>query len=296
MIVCPSCANAIDEDGVKCSSCGFAASIIDGFTAWAPDLAYAGGGFKAESFEHLAELEASNFWFRGRNALIVWALRRYVPDMSSFLEVGCGTGYVLSGVAKAFPQARFVGSEIFVAGLAYASKRLPGVELVQMDARRIPYVDAFDVTVALDVIEHIAEDERVIGNMFRAVKPGGTVLISVPQHEWLWSGADDYACHVRRYRAPDLHHKIRAAGFKIVRSTSFVSVLLPLMLASRRADRRTNEFDPRKEFQIPRPINFALEKALSFERAAIRAGINLPVGGSRFVIARKPLLKHPSLV
>lgn len=289
MIACPSCANAIEGDGVQCAACGFTAVTIDGFTAWAPDLAYAGGGFKAESFEHLAELEASNFWFRGRNALIIWALRRYVPDMSSFLEVGCGTGYVLSGVAKAFPKARLVGSEIFVAGLAHASKRLPGVELVQMDARRIPYVDAFDVAVALDVIEHIAEDEQVIGQLFQAVKPGGTAVISVPQHEWLWSQADDYACHVRRYRAPDLHHKIRATGFKIVRSTSFVSVLLPLMLASRLANRRANEFDPRKEFQIPRPINFALEKALSFERAAIQAGIDFPAGGSRFVVARKPL-------
>lgn len=289
MIVCPSCGRPMQRDQLRCAACGFSAATIDGFTAWAPELAYAGGGFKAESFEHLAELEASNFWFRARNALIVWALRRYAPNMSSFLEVGCGTGYVLSGVQRAFPQARLVGSEIFVAGLGHAAKRLPSVDLVQMDARRIPYVEEFDVAAALDVIEHIAEDEQVIGQLFRAVKPGGAVVISVPQHEWLWSQADDYACHVRRYKARDLHQKVRAAGFEIVRSTSFVSLLLPLMLASRLSNRTSTDFDPRKEFDIGRPLNAVLEQALAFERAVIGLGVNLPAGGSRFLVASKPV-------
>lgn len=288
MIVCPSCAQALPSERARCPRCGFSAEVIDGFTAWAPAMAHAGGGFRAEGFDHLAELEAANFWFRARNRLIVWALRRYFAPLSSLLEVGCGTGYVLTGIASAFPDARLVGSEIFVAGLRHAASRLPGVTLVQMDARQTPYVDAFDVAIAVDVIEHIAEDEQVLGQLFRAVRPGGGILISVPQHRWLWSQADDYACHVRRYTAGELHGKIRGAGFVIERSTSFVALLLPLMLASRLANRKQEKYDPRQEFEISRPLNFALERVLDVERAAIAAGLSFPFGGSRFVVARKP--------
>jgi len=60
------------------------------------------------------------------------------------------------------------------------------------------------------------------------------------------------------------------------------------MMASRLSNRKQSEFDPRKEFEIPAVINATFEKMLALERAAIRAGLNLPIGGSRFVIARRP--------
>lgn len=289
MMVCPNCQHPLVDGIFECPACSSSFSAVKGFTSWAPDMAYSGGGFKGESFTHLAELEATNFWFRARNALILWAIERYAPDMASFLEIGCGTGFVLSGVAKRFPRARIVGSEIFVSGLEYAAQRLPDVELVQMDARRIPYRETFDVVAALDVIEHIEEDELVLDQLFRALRPGGTALISVPQHQWLWSAADDYACHVRRYNARELHRKLSASGMEVIRSTSFVSILLPAMVASRISSRRPSEFDPRKEFEIPAIINATFEKLLAWERGAIRAGLNFPAGGSRFVVARRPI-------
>lgn len=287
MIACPSCASELRNEHETCPRCGFKAEVIEGFTAWTPELAHGGGGFKAEGFDDLAQLESGNFWFRARNELIVWALRRHFPSLSSFLEVGCGTGYVLKGVSNAFPSARLVGSEIFVNGLRYAAERLPNVTLVQMDARRMPYVADFDVAMAVDVIEHIPEDSDVLAQLHRAVKPGGGIIISVPQHAWLWSHADDYACHVRRYTARELHDKIEKAGFKVERSTSFVSLLLPLMLASRLAKQNAHNYDPRAEFEIPRSVNTVLEQVLRVERALIRTGLDFPVGGSRFVVARK---------
>jgi hypothetical protein len=121
MILCPSCGakNIPVEKG--CPQCGFVPAQIDGFLAYAPDLARHNDGFPAESFEGLAGGgEAGSFWFRVRNSLIVWALRKYFPGFQSLLEVGCGTGFVLSGIANAFPDARVAGSEIYTAGLAFA--------------------------------------------------------------------------------------------------------------------------------------------------------------------------------
>jgi SAM-dependent methyltransferase len=250
-------------------------------------MALAGGGFRPEYFTDLAALEAGNFWFRGRNALIVWALKKYFPRLGSFMEIGCGTGFVLSGVGAAFPGAALYGSEVFSAGLGFAARRVERAGFMQMDGRNIPYEDEFDVVGAFDVIEHIVEDEVVLAQMCRALKPGGGLLLTVPQHPWLWSEADRYACHVRRYTAGELHSKVERAGFEIVRSTSFVSLLLPAMLASRRRAAGDKAFDPVDEFRIGRAANRVLEGVLAVERFAIRAGISLPAGGSRLLVARR---------
>jgi SAM-dependent methyltransferase len=293
MIACPGCATLYASINPRCPRCDFAPTNLNGIAAWAPELSETGGGFKAEYFGPLVQIEPKSFWFQARNQLIIWALETYFPKLASFLELGCGTGFVLSGVSQAFPQARLVGSEIFAAGLTFAAARVPTASLVQMDARRVPYVEEFDVAAAFDVIEHIDEDELVLQNLHHAIRAGGGLLITVPQHQWLWSATDDHACHQRRYSAADLHAKIRNAGFDILRSTSFVSLLLPAMLVSRRQARTEETFDPLAEFEISRTLNEVLRAVLAVERQLIRRGVNFSLGGSRLVIARKTPLTAP---
>jgi len=255
---------------------------------YAPALAQEGGGFKASYFAELAHLEADNFWFRARNRLIVWALEKYYSGFQSLLEIGCGTGYVLSSIAQAFPRARLQGAELFVAGLDFAAARQPTIDFMQMDARQIPFVDEFDVIGAFDVLEHIEEDELVLKQMHAALKARGIILLTVPQHTWLWSPVDNYACHVRRYSAQELHRKVEGAGFEVLRSTSFVSSLLPAMWVSRFAQKKSlKEIDATAEFRISPWLNRMLEKILGLEIRMIRHGINFPLGGSRLVVARK---------
>jgi SAM-dependent methyltransferase len=288
MIRCPECRAVSQFHEDSCGHCGFKVPFVSGFPAWSPVLEDAADGFKPEYFAGLAAREAEHFWFRGRNALIIWALRKYFPNFSSFLEVGCGTGFVLAGVSKAFTGVRLAGSELFPEGLEIASARVPAAAFVQMDARKIPYVDEFDVIGAFDVIEHIKEDMVVLENLYRAVRPGGGVLIAVPQHPWLWSAADDYGLHQRRYGVSELQRKLQRAGFKVIRSTSFVSLLLPAMSASRLLRRRPPaEYDPAEEFDISPMVNRLFEGVLGIERTMIAAGLNLPFGGSRLVVAKK---------
>ena len=135
-----------------CPGCFWCPPIHEGFRAFAWQLADQNDGFKAEYFAELAALEEAHFWFESRNRIILWALRRYFSDVNSFLEIGCGTGYVLSGVRFSFPQLRIAGSEVFARGLTFASARLPDVELFQMDARAIPFDREFGVIGAFDVL------------------------------------------------------------------------------------------------------------------------------------------------
>lgn len=287
MILCPSCGAKGTHAENGCSRCGFMPVRVDGFLAWAPELAKHNDGFPEESFEGLARMEAGSFWFRARNAIVLWALRKYFPGFQSLLEVGCGTGFVLTGIAQAFPRARMAGSEIYTAGLSFAAKRLPGVELFQMDARRLPYEAEFDVVAAFDVIEHIKEDDLVLKNLYRAVRPGGGCLITVPQHQWLWSPVDEAACHQRRYSARELHSKVEAAGFTIVRSTSFVTLLLPLMLISRLAARRSRRTDGSEALALNSVLDYILEAIMRVEHLVIKSGVSLGIGGSRLVVLQR---------
>lgn len=249
-------------------------------------------GFKAHYFKKLAELEAGNFWFSSRNKLILWALNQYSPKLKSFLEIGCGTGFVISAISKQFPEARLLGSEFLEEGLVYARQRLPNAQFSQMDARQIPHQSELDAIGAFDVLEHIEEDEIVLQQIFKALKPNGMVFITVPQHRWLWSAVDEDACHVRRYTAVELHQKVRKAGFEIIRSTSFVTILLPAMYLSRLLKRKKidGSIDAMAELSINPVLNRIFESLLNVELALIRMGVSLPAGGSRLVVARKPII------
>jgi SAM-dependent methyltransferase len=273
----------------QCQRCGYTTVSRAGIDCYAPEFIDMASGFKAEYFADLFNLESGNFWFKARNQLIVDTLSRHCGQFDSFLEIGCGTGFVLSGLKQRFPEAQMVGSEIFLAGLEFAAKRVPEARFLQMDARNNPYLEEFDVVGAFDVIEHIEEDVRVMKQVYSALRPGGYFLITVPQHKWLWSQVDEYAQHVRRYSKVEVHEKLINAGFKIVRSSSFVSTLLPAMFASRLISRRTpvEEFDPFAEFNIPYLLNQLLWFALRVEVSLIGLGLNLPIGGTRMVLAQK---------
>lgn len=245
--------------------------------------------FKEASHEALVELEGGSFWFRARNRLLIWVMEAYVRrDDARYLELGCGTGFVLAAIERRFPGWSIVGSEALTSGLDRARARVARAELRQLDARDLPYEGEFDVVGAYDVLEHIAEDEASLVQIHRALKPGGVVVLTVPQHMLLWGPADEYAHHVRRYDVRDLEAKLVAAGFRLRRVTSFVSFLLPLMLASRLAQKlRPTAYDPSAEFRLSPALDRTLEAVLSVEQALIRRGVRFPAGGSLLAVAEK---------
>ena len=260
----------------------------DGFLAFAPDLADQTDGFRSEYFPELARLEEDNFWFSARADLIAWALRTYAPDRTSLLEIGCGTGFMLSAVARASPNVSISGSEVLSAGLPFAAQRSPTARLFQMDARRIPFVEEFDVIGAFDVLEHINEDETVLEQMWKAIVPGGRIIVTVPQHGFLWSLQDEYAHHVRRYERGELERKVTAAGFRVELSTSFVSLLLPLQMVTRLRKRHSStDFDVMDALRIGGTTNAALGRVMGLELALIRAGWRFGFGGSRLLVASR---------
>jgi SAM-dependent methyltransferase len=247
------------------------------------------GGMNPDSFAALYASERGNFWFEPRNRLIVGLLDKYFPAAQSFMEVGCGTGFVLSGIAGSRKWERLYGSELHEEGLAFARTRLNGTaELIQMDARSIPeQYSNMDAIGAFDVIEHIEEDEAVLRGIHRALKPGGGLIVTVPQHQWLWSSVDEISHHVRRYSAKELHSRIQTAGFQLLFSGSYTFTLLPAMIASRFNKQSDKAATSKTEFSLPAPVNNLFRRILDIEVSATLAGFRFPCGGSRVIVAKK---------
>ncbi len=288
MKYCPFCAQVFENSDWHCPNCGWKPEKRDNVLIFAPELESPNSGFRSSSFALLASLEANYFWFRVRNELIIWALEKYGAKISSFMEIGCGTGFVLQGIARSFPEIRLAGSEIYTKGIAFAAERCREGEFMQMDARQCPFIDEFDAIGAFDVIEHIEADNKVLKQIYQSLKPYGLLLLTVPQHRWLWSKVDENACHIRRYTKKELHDKIALAGFNILRSTSFVTSLLPCILLSRlMRQNNPGRFVAESEFQINPVLNQFFEKILRLELRLIQNGVSFPVGGSRLVVAEK---------
>ena len=231
-------------------------------------------------------MESGHWWFRSRNRILLWVLKKYVGKFANFLEVGCGTGFVIQAVQEHNPKAVLCGSDYFEEGLVHARKHMPSINFTQQDARKMDDEDLYDVIGAFDVIEHINEDELVLSNLSRALKSRGHLLVTVPQHRWLWSVVDEHACHVRRYTRSELVGKVTQAGLTVNYVTSFVSLLVPVMWFSRLRSNNVN-YDPMDEFRIPNWLNSLLEMIMSFELGLLKIGMRLPFGGSLLLLASK---------
>lgn len=291
MKLCLKCNEIYDAPGWVCPGCGNLPAKRNGLMAFAPELADQNDGFNPEFFRLMVEVEPRHFWFVARNRILMDVMRKRFPDAGKVLEIGCGTGFVMAAMRAAFPGAALSGSDIFTEGLDYAAQRVPDAFLFQMDARHIPFREEFDLLGAFDVLEHIKEDEAVLAQMFQACKPGGGIVLTVPQHRWLWSRVDDFACHKRRYARRELVEKVVRSGFRIEYTTSFVSLLLPLMLASRWQKKSGSDMDGQMEavgLKTGRLANVLLGAVMRIEWMLTNAGLPLPFGGSLMLVARKP--------
>jgi SAM-dependent methyltransferase len=265
---------------------------IEGIRCYAPEVALDYTAYPSDGFDVTADVEARSFWVRTRNRILAQVFKRFTDPSRPLdvLEIGCGNGGVIDTLRR-IPNLRLTGSEIYLRGLRYARAKMPDVDFIQLDATDIPFRAAFDVVGAFDVLEHIDDDERVMAQVRRTLRPDGLFIITVPQYQWMWSTLDELVHHKRRYGARELERKLDDAGFDVIYRTSFVTVLFPAMLATRMFDRlRGRSGDTKAEFSErvgpPPLINSLLGWVMRLDEAGLKLGVTLPFGGSLLAVAR----------
>src|SRR5436190_884124 len=152
--------------------------------------------------------------------LAIETVRSFGGPEPVILDTGCSSGFLVRDLHRVFPEAAIIGADYIAAPLIGAAERLPGIPLIQFDLRKCPLPDAsVDVVTALNVLEHIDDDELALRQIFRILRPGGFAHIEVPAGPGLYDIYDEQLMHHRRYRRSELLERARRAGFSIVRST-----------------------------------------------------------------------------
>jgi len=268
-------------------------TIVDGIKCYSPEVARAYTDYPDTGFDLTNENAESSFWVSSRNRLFKRIVQSHLVPTSKtrFLDIGCGTGNFIQQIAKN-KNMEITGSEIYLKGLAYAKKNLPGVDFVQFDVTQGKIGEKFHIITAFDVLEHIENDNAALSNISQMLKKDGVLIVSVPQYMFLWSKLDEIVKHKRRYSRRELVAKLKANDFDIGYVTSFLFILFPLMLISRLFDKADDEL-PTNERELEKRVTFSgfLNKIFDFimkvDEALISIGVSLPFGGTLVAVARK---------
>lgn len=268
-------------------------TVVDGIKCFSPEVANAYADYPDSGFDLTDKNADSSFWVSSRNRLFKSLVLRHLSPTgkTKFLEIGCGTGDFIRQIIEN-ENLEITGSEIYLKGLQYAKKNLPNVDFIQFDVTRGKVGDRFDLIAAFDVIEHIENDNAALSNISQMLNKDGVLIISVPQHMFLWSKLDEIVKHKRRYSRQELVSKLKENGFDISYITSFLFVLFPLMLISRMFDKgrdhsQSDEMALEKRVKFSSALNGVFDLFMRVDEALIRWGISLPFGGTLVIVARK---------
>jgi SAM-dependent methyltransferase len=156
---------------------------------------------------------------------------RHFGARDRVLDVGCGTGWLADHLGD------YTGVDRDAGAVDEGTRLGRNIVHVDLDRSPLPFADAsFDGAILKDVLEHVLEPARLVGEAHRVLRAGGTVFASAPDvQRWVW---DDYT-HVRPFSLKAFRRLFFDHGFAVEES-GYESVMPGIELATRlsRRDRR----------------------------------------------------------
>jgi SAM-dependent methyltransferase len=233
-------------------------------------------------------VEDSMWWYRGLRTLAARLLVRVLGRSSvagPVLDAGCGTGGMLRVLGSAVAGRPTLGLDYDAVAAALAMAK-SGRPVASGSVNEMPLGTAtLAGYVSLDVLSHATVDPaRALAEAHRCLGPGAFAVFNLPAYKWMFSAHDRRTHNARRFSRGEAHALLRDHGFRIVRSSYWNTLLFPVMLLHRLVERDDAESDVR---EYPRWLDALFTTALTVERAAILAGLNLPFGGSLIVVAAR---------
>ena len=164
--------------------------------------------FKEHDAEGLETLQA----IKEADAFNLWMYQQIAPFIKSpVLEIGSGIGNISECCMREGHD--LIMTDIREEYLQFLKGRFPDVghQIIQLDLvdvafdeRYKQYEGKFNTVFALNVIEHIEEDDKAIKNAIKLLAPGGILIILVPAHPLLYNKIDRHLFHFKRYTKSEL--------------------------------------------------------------------------------------------
>jgi SAM-dependent methyltransferase len=159
-------------------------------------------------------IPAENYWFRRHEAAYGFA-QPYVAGRS-VLEVGCGEGYGTALLAAS--ARRVIGVDYDAPTVAHAAASYPRASFVRANLAALPVPSAsMDVLVTLQVIEHVWNHPEFVRECWRALRPGGLLIVSTPNRLTFSPGLDAPVnlFHTREFTGAELSDLLSRCGFAL---------------------------------------------------------------------------------
>lgn len=237
-------------------------------------------------FDEMYKVESQHWWFVARRKIIANVIRDLkLGKDARILDAGCGNGDNLEMLSKVGQLAAIERDEN---ALAKAKKRCIGEVVKGELPDNLPATinKENDLIVLLDVLEHIDDDQESLSILSGLARNSGTLLVTVPAYQFLWTVHDELHHHKRRYTTKELKKIIERNGWKVEYISYFNTFLFPLALIDRV---RQKIFPSSNQHELNMPngfINSLFEKIFSMESNFI-GKFSLPFGLSIIVIAKK---------
>jgi len=251
------------------------------------------------AFEVILKMQREHFWYRGRHAFLLAALRRLLKGAPSAIDLGGGCGgwiaYLNERLPTGFAELALGDSSQQALQMAQ-SLLLPSNCRYQIDLRNLGWIDRWDCIFLLDVLEHIPEDQQVLQQIWQALRPGGLLFLTTPALKLFWSRNDSIVGHHTRYSRSDFRHMAQACDFEEVMIRYFMFFLSPIYVVSRLLEGRsaapmtaaeTAAYLKRTHSVPARPLNEILAAIFGAES---KVGLDwaFPWGSSILGVLRKP--------
>ena len=161
-----------------------------------------------------------------------WMADAIAPQVGArVLEIGAGIGNITT---ELLPRDLYVASDINPQYLSYLRNLALGKPYLEVDRLDLEdsagfarWSGSFDTVVCLNVLEHVNDPLPALRNMRSALRPGGRLVLYVPQGPWLYSSLDEVLGHRCRYRKTGLAEELRATGFRLESMRDFNRVSVP---------------------------------------------------------------------
>jgi len=132
-----------------------------------------------EKTDNFASL--SGYFHRNREEISKKLIKKFGFG-DKYLDVGCGTGFLLRYLPKGS-----IGLDINPQNIAQAKKNVPDAALVVADIENIPFPsDMFTTVICTEVLDRLPHPQKAIKEIFRILKPGGVLIGTVPRENPLW--------------------------------------------------------------------------------------------------------------
>jgi SAM-dependent methyltransferase len=105
---------------------------------------------------------------------------------------------------------------------ALGELRSHGASAARANISALPCADAsFDLVCALDILEHVLDDDKALRELSRVAAPDARMLLSVPLHESAWTEFDEFVGHYRRYEPAQILRKLESNGWTVEQSAIY---------------------------------------------------------------------------